>query len=120
VIVTLASDSAGFNNECTPKSLDCPDELRSSPAGLTWGLRACCRGALAWAEFGPSYCGRQNMAFAVRLPEKESMIGICIFLTSGVPARSQILSVDEVGKSCRRDRQVVSGERFTVRIEVGS
>ena len=94
VIVTLALDSAGFNNEGIPKFLDCPDELRSSPAGLT----------LAWVEFGFSYCGRKNMAFAVGLLEKESIIGICIFLASGVLVRSQIWSVEEVGKSCRRER----------------
>jgi hypothetical protein len=29
----LASDSAGFNIECTPRSLDGPDVLQSSPDG---------------------------------------------------------------------------------------
>lgn len=29
----LASDSAGFSIECTPRSLDGPDDLQSSPDG---------------------------------------------------------------------------------------
>ena len=38
----LASDSAGFNMECTPRSLDGPDDLQSSPDGAGWAARACC------------------------------------------------------------------------------